>query len=220
MSGSGHFDPARRRLSRAARPQGPLPDAGTRERRPVEGGDPRPAVARHQARAREGGEGCGHRRGRDPEPGPDRHDRQRGVEGEQAVDGEGERRERGPRARDQIGDPDLRLSAAKAGAAHKRRINSIIQQGVRMMIPPVSSLSVSAHAGGVPATERTPCRSCAPRRSIPYARGFDHAALALALLALPSCWMPSTKTTPARTSGSRCAPSRRRHRACAISRSL
>jgi hypothetical protein len=35
-----------------------------------------------------------------------------------------------------------------------------------------------------------------------------------------ACCTPSTKTTPARTSGRRCAPSRRRHRACAMSRSL
>jgi hypothetical protein len=41
----------------------------------------------------------------------------------------------------------------------------------------------------------------------------DHAALAFTLLAFPSCWTPSTKTMPARTSGRRCAPSSRRHRA-------
>jgi hypothetical protein len=48
----------------------------------------------------------------------------------------------------------------------------------------------------------------------------NYAALALVLLAFPSGWTPSTKPMPARTSGRRCAPSSRRHRACAMSRSL
>ena len=34
-----------------------------------------------------------------------------------------------------------------------------------------------------------------------------------------ACCLPSTNAIPARTSGSRCAPSSRRHRACAMSRS-
>src|SRR5262249_36391613 len=35
-----------------------------------------------------------------------------------------------------------------------------------------------------------------------------------------ACRRPSTNAIPARTSGSKCAPSSRRHRACAMSRSL
>ena len=42
----------------------------------------------------------------------------------------------------------------------------------------------------------------------------DPAAFTFVLLTLPSCCTPSTKATPARTSGRRCAPSRCRHRAC------
>src|SRR5262249_50096261 len=48
----------------------------------------------------------------------------------------------------------------------------------------------------------------------------DYAARAFGLLPFPSCWTPSTKAMPARTRGSRCAPSSRRQRACAMSRSL
>ena len=51
------------------------------------------------------------------------------------------------------------------------------------------------------------------------ARGIaeDQAAFAFGLLVFPSCWTLSTKPMPARTSGSRCAPSSRRPRACAMS---
>src|SRR5262249_37574440 len=48
----------------------------------------------------------------------------------------------------------------------------------------------------------------------------DHAAFAFVRLTLPSCWTPSSKPMPARTSGRRSAPFSRRHLACAISRSL
>ena len=43
---------------------------------------------------------------------------------------------------------------------------------------------------------------------------------AVGLLTLPSCWTPSTKPMPSRASGSNCALSSRRHRACAMWRSL
>ncbi len=39
-------------------------------------------------------------------------------------------------------------------------------------------------------------------------------------VAFPACWTPLTKTLPARTSGRKRAPSSRRHRPCAMSKSL
>ena len=57
----------------------------------------------------------------------------------------------------------------------------------------------------------------------PFANGCGQpgqAARALARRPLVACCTPSTNVMPARTSGRRCAPSSRRHRACAMSRSL
>jgi hypothetical protein len=48
----------------------------------------------------------------------------------------------------------------------------------------------------------------------------DHAAFAFALMVVPSCGTPSTKTMRARTSGKSCAESSRRYRAFAMSSSF
>ena len=92
---------------------------------------------------------------------------------------------------------------------------------IRASAPKRAPCSPRSTPGSPKASTRATCRtrrrcwrSCGRGGSL--GRSWrDHAAFAFVRLTLPSCWTPSMKPMPPRTSGRRWAPFSRRHRACA-----